>query len=114
MYTLEEIDRIVERSILNMNIMGEPASLYEPIEYMIGIGGKRIRPRLCLATYSLFENNISTEIIYPALSLEIFHEFTLIHDDIMDNADTRRNQMTVYKKWGNNVAILSGDVMSIL
>lgn len=114
MYTLNEIDRIVERSVLNMNIEREPESLYEPIEYMFGIGGKRIRPKLCLTTYSLFKDIIDTDVIFPALSLEVFHEFTLIHDDIMDKADTRRNQLTVHKKFGQNIAILSGDVMSIL
>lgn len=114
MLTLKEIDNIIEKVILGLDLKGEPLSLYEPIEYMIGMGGKRIRPKLCLATYSLFSENISTKVVYPAIALEIFHGFTLIHDDIMDNADTRRGQPTVYKKWGDNKAILSGDVMQIL
>ncbi|MDD2594347.1 MAG: polyprenyl synthetase family protein [Bacteroidales bacterium] len=114
MYTISEIDSIVEKSFLNLKIEGTPQSLYEPIEYMMGIGGKRIRPRLCLITYTLFSNLINKEVIYPSLAIEIFHEFTLIHDDIMDKADTRRNQLTVHKKWGDNSAILSGDVMSIM
>lgn len=114
MLTLKEIDNIIEKVILGLDLKGEPLSLYEPIEYMIGMGGKRIRPKLCLATYSLFNENISTKVVYPAIALEIFHGFTLIHDDIMDNADTRRGQPTVYKKWGDNKAILSGDVMQIL
>lgn len=114
MLTLKDIDKIVEKSILNLDLKGDPQSLYEPIEYMIGMGGKRLRPKLCLTTYNLFSDNISNTAIYPALALEIFHGFTLIHDDIMDNADTRRNQLTVHKKWGDNRAILSGDVMQIL
>ena len=114
MYTLKEIDWIIEKSILNMDIGGDPQSLYNPIEYMISIGGKRVRPRLCIITFSLFSDNINKSIVYPALALEIFHGFTLIHDDIMDKAETRRNQPTVHKKWGENCAILSGDVMSIM
>ena len=80
----------------------------------MSIGGKRIRPRLCLAAYNLYSDDIGDNIISPALALEIFHNFTLLHDDIMDRADTRRGQLTVCKKWGDNVAILSGDVMCIL
>ena len=80
---------------------------------MIEIGGKRIRPRLCLATYALYKDSFSEEILSPAAAIEVFHSFTLIHDDIMDKADVRRGVPTVYKKWDENTAILSGDVMSI-
>ena len=80
---------------------------------MIEIGGKRIRPRLCLLTYSLFKDEFTEEILSPAAAIEVFHSFTLIHDDIMDKADVRRGVPTVYKKWNENTAILSGDVMSI-
>ena len=80
---------------------------------MMEIGGKRIRPRLCLTAYSLYKDDLTDEILYPAAALEVFHSFTLIHDDIMDKADVRRGVPTVYKKWDENTAILSGDVMSI-
>ena len=80
---------------------------------MMEIGGKRIRPRLCLSTYSLYNDTFSDEILSPAAALEVFHSFTLIHDDIMDKAPVRRGVPTVYKKWNENTAILSGDVMSI-
>ena len=77
------------------------------------IGGKRIRPRLCLTTYALYKDSLSNEILLPAAAIEVFHSFTLIHDDIMDKADVRRGVPTVYRKWNDNTAILSGDVMSI-
>ena len=80
---------------------------------MMDMGGKRIRPRLCLISYNLFKDDIGKHILSPALALEVFHNFTLIHDDIMDNADIRRSRPTVYRKWDNNVAILSGDTMCI-
>ncbi len=114
MFRLEEIEGIVEKSILNLEFKNEPQSLYAPLEYIISIGGKRIRPKLCLVAFGLFSTNMTKQIIYPALALEIFHNFTLIHDDIMDKSDLRRNQPTVHKKWGDNCAILSGDVMSII
>ena len=114
MYTLEEIDRILANVARLRNISREPAKLYEPLDYMMSIGGKRIRPKLCLLTYNLMSDDIRNPIIFPAIALEVFHEFTLIHDDIMDRSDTRRGCPTVYKKWNDNMAILSGDVMSIL
>lgn len=113
MFTLEEIDKIVANGIRTLELRGEPEELYRPIEYMMSIGGKRIRPRLALLTCSLFTDKIDAASIYPVLGLEIFHAFTLIHDDIMDKADMRRGQLTVHKKWNENIAILSGDVMSI-
>ena len=114
MYTLEEIDHILANFASLKNISREPANLYEPLDYMMSIGGKRIRPKLCLLTYNLFSDDMRNPIILPAMALEVFHEFTLIHDDIMDRSDTRRGCPTVYKKWNENVAILSGDAMSIL
>ena len=113
MYTIDELDKYVENGLSALNFKIDPKELYEPIEYMISIGGKRLRPELCLLTYNLFKDKIDKPILYPALALEIFHGFTLIHDDIMDQAELRRGQQTVYRKWDNNVAILSGDVMSI-
>ena len=114
MYTLEEIDRIVENCSKLQHIRREPANLYEPLDYMMAIGGKRIRPKLCLLCYNLLSDDLRNPILFPAMALEVFHEFTLIHDDIMDRSDTRRGNPTVYKRWNENVAILSGDVMSIL
>ena len=114
MYSLKEQEAIIAKAICNLKFVKEPAGLYEPLEYMMSIGGKRLRPRLCLATYNLYSDEIDDGIISPALALEIFHNFTLLHDDIMDRADTRRGQPTVCRKWGDNVAILSGDVMCIL
>ncbi len=114
MYTLEEIDRILENCVKLQHISREPANLYEPLDYMMSIGGKRIRPKLCLLTYNLLSDDLNNAILFPAMALEIFHEFTLIHDDIMDRSDTRRGCPTVYRKWNENVAILSGDAMSIL
>lgn len=113
MFTLKEIDTIVEKGLSALNFRLKPEDLYQPIEYMISIGGKRLRPRMCLLTYNLFSDKIEKPVLYPALALEVFHGFTLIHDDIMDRADLRRGQQTVYKKWNSNIAILSGDVMSI-
>lgn len=113
MYTLAEIDKIVSNGIYTLNLKGEPEELYRPIEYTMSISGKHIRPRLALLACSLFADNIDAPEVYPALGLEIFHSFTLIHDDIMDRADIRRGQPTVYRKWNENIAILSGDVMSI-
>lgn len=113
MFTLAEIDNIVEKGVRSLNFKLEPKELYEPIEYMLSIGGKRLRPKMCIMAYNLFSNEIDKSILNPALALEVFHGFTLIHDDIMDKADLRRGQQTVHNKWNNNIAILSGDVMSI-
>lgn len=114
MVTFEEIDSYLEKGIALLDAAEQPQELYNPIRYILSIGGKRIRPKLCLLTYSLFKDTIDDAAIYPALGLEIFHEFTLIHDDIMDKSDMRRGMPTVHKKWNDNIAILSGDVMSIL
>ena len=114
MYTAEEIDRILENFARLKNIRREPANLYEPLDYMMSIGGKRIRPKLCLLAAGLVRDQFDDPILFPAMALEVFHEFTLIHDDIMDRSDTRRGHPTVWKKWNEEIAILSGDVMSIL
>ncbi|MBP5210607.1 MAG: polyprenyl synthetase family protein [Bacteroidales bacterium] len=114
MYTQEELDKIVDNAINNLSIDKEPHNLYQPIEYILSIGGKRIRPKLCLTVFNLFDKEIDRRVINAALSLEVFHNFTLIHDDIMDRADTRRKMPTVHKKWNDNIAILSGDTMNVL
>ena len=107
------IEETLKEMFANLKFTAEPAGLYDPLRYMMEIGGKRIRPRLCLLTYSLYKDAFSEEILSPAAALEVFHSFTLIHDDIMDKADVRRGVPTVYRKWDENTAILSGDVMSI-
>ena len=107
------IDAALKELFDNLTFTPEPAGLYDPLRYMIQIGGKRIRPRLCLTAYALYKDGFSEEILVPAAAIEVFHSFTLIHDDIMDKADVRRGVPTVYRKWDENTAILSGDVMSI-
>lgn len=107
------LENTLKEIFSNLKFTAEPAGLYDPLRYMMKIGGKRIRPRLCLLAYSLFKDDFTEEILSPAAALEVFHSFTLIHDDIMDKADVRRGVPTVYKKWDENTAILSGDVMSI-
>lgn len=89
-----------------------PPELYEPIRYFMNLGGKRLRPFLTLTGCYLFSDDFM-KALYPAMAVEVFHNFTLMHDDIMDNAPLRRNKQTVHEKWDNNVAILSGDVMMI-
>ena len=107
------IDTALKALFENLKFADEPKGLYDPLRYMIQIGGKRIRPRLCLTAYSLLKDEFPESILGPAAALEVFHSFTLIHDDIMDKADVRRGVPTVYRKWDENTAILSGDVMSI-
>ena len=109
----KHIDEALKKLFSDLKFAQEPKGLYNPLRYMMEIGGKRIRPRLCLTTYSLYKDRFSEEILSPAAALEVFHSFTLIHDDIMDKADVRRGVPTVYRKWDENTAILSGDVMSI-
>ena len=91
----------------------EPEGLYDPLRYMISIGGKRIRPKLCLTAYSLFSDEFCEGVLSAAEALEVFHTFTLIHDDIMDKSPLRRGMPTVWTKWKEDTAILSGDVMLI-
>ena len=108
-----QIDKAIKDMFEGLTFTQEPAGLYDPLRYMIAIGGKRIRPRLCLTAYALFKDAFTEEVLSPAAAIEVFHSFTLIHDDIMDKADVRRGVPTVYRKWNENTAILSGDVMSI-
>ena len=91
----------------------QPASLYEPVKYVLSLGGKRIRPVLMLLSYNLWKEQPG-DILMPAIGLETYHNYTLLLDDLMDNADMRRGQMTVHKKWDANKAILSGDSMLVL
>ena len=109
----EEILRIVNEGLDSLPYERKPASLYEPISYVLSLGGKRIRPVLMLLGYNLFKEQ-PEKILMPALGLETYHNYTLLHDDLMDNADVRRGQPTVHKKWDANTAILSGDSMLVL
>jgi geranylgeranyl diphosphate synthase type II len=114
MYTLKELQLVINEKIRSITIGGEPRGLFEPIEYVLSLGGKRIRPALCLLGYQLFKDDEpGDDVIFPAIGLEVFHNFTLLHDDVMDKAAMRRNMPTVHKKWDENTAILSGDAMMI-
>jgi geranylgeranyl diphosphate synthase type II len=103
----------VERALSQWQIPQESVNLAEPIRYLLSIGGKRIRPVLTLLGHELFREN-PEEVISQALAVEVFHNFTLMHDDIMDNAPLRRGKQTVHEKWNINAAVLSGDGMMIL
>jgi geranylgeranyl diphosphate synthase type II len=102
----------INSAIEKENFGDNPQELYEPIRYIMSLGGKRMRPLLSILSYQLYKENIK-EVIPASLSVEIFHNFTLMHDDIMDNAPLRRGQKTVHEKWNDPVAILSGDVMLV-
>jgi geranylgeranyl diphosphate synthase type II len=112
MYTTTELQEIIEKEISEIEYPAHPKNLYEPIAYIMNLGGKRLRPALVLMAADLFNGNIE-EAMPAALAIETFHNFTLIHDDIMDNAPLRRGKQTVHEKWGTNNAILSGDVMMV-
>lgn len=112
MKSFNELLQIITSELEKINWSKEPRGLYEPIGYVLSLGGKRIRPVMTLMACNLFSEKIQPA-VNSALGIEIFHNFTLLHDDIMDRADVRRNQPTVHKKWDDNTAILSGDVMQI-
>lgn len=113
MISQESISKAVKDLFDGIEFQKEPAGLYDPLRYMIAIGGKRLRPRLCLTTYGIYADELTPQILQPAAGLEVFHTFTLIHDDIMDRSPLRRGHDTVWKKWNEDTAILSGDVMCI-
>lgn len=112
MIPFQQISEIIENEIKQIDFKSTPSELYAPIYYALESGGKRIRPALALMACNLFSENINNAVL-PAIGIEVFHNFTLLHDDIMDKADLRRNRATVHKKWSDNVAILSGDAMMI-
>ncbi|MFI3285038.1 MAG: polyprenyl synthetase family protein [Rikenellaceae bacterium] len=109
----EHLLDLIENYLAQLELPTEPERLYAPISYSLSSGGKRIRPMLVLLCYSLFDNNLQ-QALPAAAAVEVFHNFTLLHDDIMDNAEVRRGKPSVHVKWDQNVAILSGDVMMIL
>ena len=113
MKTADEILNMVNEFLGNLPYDRKPYSLYEPVKYVLSMGGKRIRPTLMLLSYNIFKND-PEKILMNAVALETYHNYTLLHDDLMDNADLRRGHETVYKKWGANTAILSGDSMLVL
>jgi geranylgeranyl diphosphate synthase type II len=112
MHTEQDIQKVIKQAFEAISWEVKPLGLYKPIEYVLGLGGKRIRPSLVLYATNMFSENIDAA-INPAIGLEIFHNFTLLHDDIMDRAPVRRNKPTVHIKWNDNAAILSGDAMLI-
>ena len=108
-----DILTLVNNYLDNIPYTRKPESLYEPIRYVLSLGGKRIRPVLMLMSYNLYKDDADT-ILPTACGLETYHNYTLLHDDLMDNADMRRGHATVHKKWDANTAILSGDSMLVL
>lgn len=113
MYSSKELLEITNKAIGELQLEREPKGLYQPIRYVLSLGGKRIRPVLMLMAYNLYRNEIK-DCIMPAVGLETYHNFTLLHDDLMDRAEMRRGQMCVHRKWDDNTAILSGDNMLVL
>src|ERR1700744_2149787 len=112
MKKLEDLQQIISEAVDKQTFPHYLAALYEPISYILSIGGKRMRPALLLMACDLFGGDVD-DALAPALAIEVFHNFTLMHDDIMDNAPLRRGRTTVHERWNKNVAILSGDVMLI-
>lgn len=112
MYTFDELQTLVQENMNKENFIEEPQKLFEPIDYILEDGGKRLRPVLMLMAINLYKDNIE-EFMKPAIGIEIFHNYTLLHDDVMDDAELRRGRETVHKKWNSNVAILSGDAAAI-
>lgn len=112
METITQIQQHIQKSLADLNWNKQPLGLYQPIGYTLEAGGKRIRPALLLIAYSMYNSNWQSA-TDAALALEVFHNFTLLHDDLMDNADQRRGRPSVHIKWNPNTAVLSGDQMMI-
>jgi geranylgeranyl diphosphate synthase type II len=102
----------LDHEVNSLELNAQPIELYEPIRYLMALGGKRMRPVFTLMAYSLFKSDWQ-KAVKPSLAIEVFHNFTLMHDDIMDKAPLRRGKQTVHEKWNDNIAILSGDVMLV-
>lgn len=113
MFTIDYFSEIIEKAIAAMDFPAEPSGLYEPIRYTLDGGGKRLRPVLLMATAEAF-GMPAEDVVKQALGIEMFHNFTLLHDDVMDNADVRRGRPTVHRRWNSSTAILSGDAMLTL
>ena len=112
MNKISTFQEVINSKIEKIKIAGKPEELYDPINYILSLKSKRVRPILSLLSFSLFEEDLD-KIAGPSIALEFFHNFTLIHDDIMDNADMRRGKVTIHKKWDQNIGILSGDLLMI-
>ena len=113
MYTSKQILEKVNETLATLPYDRKPVGLYDPVRYVLSLGGKRIRPVLMLMGYNLWRDDVES-IMMPALGLETYHNYTLLHDDLMDRADVRRGHPTVHRKWNENQAILSGDSMLVL
>ena len=113
MFSTKLLQQRIADAFSTTRFVREPEQLYDPIAYALDLGGKRLRPVLVLLSCDLFGGNIE-EAVFPAMGVEIFHNFTLLHDDIMDNALLRRGRETVFQKWDKNTAILSGDTMFVI
>ena len=113
MYTSSQLIEKVNQFIEQLPYDRKPSGLYDPVKYVLSLGGKRIRPVLMLMAYNLYKENVD-DIMMQAIALETYHNYTLLHDDLMDKADVRRGKPTVHKKWNDNTAILSGDSMLVL
>ena len=112
MHTIDHLNNSIVKYFKDNPVEGEPTELYNPINYILSLGGKRVRPLMLLMSYNLFSDDIETALPL-AQAIEVFHNFTLLHDDIMDKAPIRRGKETVHEKWNDNTAILSGDAMLI-
>ena len=113
MFTTNELLEKINRQISELKFTRQPEGLYEPVSYVLSLGGKRIRPLLMLMAYNLYKEDVE-QIFSPATGIEVYHNYTLLHDDLMDKAEMRRGKSTVHKVWNENAAILSGDAMLVL
>lgn len=113
MFTASELLEKINLHIADLQFLRTPKGLYDPVTYVLSMGGKRIRPVLMLMAYNLYQEDV-TRIYAPATGIEVYHNYTLLHDDLMDRADRRRGKETVHKVWNDNAAILSGDAMLVL
>ena len=113
MYSSSKLLKMVNNTIDSLPYDRKPAALYDPIRYVLSLGGKRLRPVLMLMAYNMYKDDVQN-ILMPAIAIETYHNFTLLHDDLMDRAEVRRGKPCVHKKWNDNAAILSGDNMLVL
>ncbi len=113
MFTSDYLRELTDKAIASLGGTPEAEKLFSPVRYIMSIGGKRLRPVMCLLACNIFRDKID-EAVMPAVGIEVFHNFTLIHDDIIDRAEMRRGSPTVHSKWGPDQAILSGDVMAFV